>query len=173
MKRVRCPRCDHYITFNETLYKQGQSLVFECDSCAKQFSIKIGTGKLQSTQKDANKSKEVNDNGFGSIMVLENSFGFKQTWALQEGDNVIGRYNKGDNITIPIETSDHSMDRRHCVITVIKEHDNSLRWLLKDFPSQTGTFLHNSLLGVRERAIIEDGAIITLGATTLIFHAPS
>lgn len=30
MKRVRCPKCDHYITFDRTQYEDGQSLVFEC-----------------------------------------------------------------------------------------------------------------------------------------------
>ena len=40
MKRVRCPKCDHYNTFDETLYKEGQSLVFECENCRKQFRIR-------------------------------------------------------------------------------------------------------------------------------------
>jgi hypothetical protein len=30
----------------------------------------------------------------------------------------------------------------------------------------------NRILGNRERLLIEDGAIITLGATTLILHTP-
>ena len=33
MKRVRCPKCDHYIIFDETKYEEGQSLVFVCDEC--------------------------------------------------------------------------------------------------------------------------------------------
>ena len=31
MKRVLCPKCDNYITFDETKYTEGQSLVFVCD----------------------------------------------------------------------------------------------------------------------------------------------
>lgn len=27
MKRVRCPKCDNYIQFDETKYEEGQSLV--------------------------------------------------------------------------------------------------------------------------------------------------
>ena len=37
MKRVLCPKCDNYITFDETKYTEGQSLVFVCDHCKKQF----------------------------------------------------------------------------------------------------------------------------------------
>lgn len=27
MKRVRCPKCDEFITFDETKYQEGQALV--------------------------------------------------------------------------------------------------------------------------------------------------
>ncbi len=172
MKRVRCPKCDHYNTFDETLYKEGQALVFECENCRKQFKIRIGTSKLSATRKDADNRKEVNDIGFGSITVVENVFGYRQSFALKEGDNIIGRYNPGDRITIPIDTNDRSMDRRHCVITVKKKPSGDISYTLRDFPSLTGTFLFNRILGDREKVIIEDGAIITLGATTIILETP-
>ena len=52
MKRVRCPKCDSYITFDETKYTSGQSLVFKCNECGKEFGIRIGVSKLRSTQKE-------------------------------------------------------------------------------------------------------------------------
>jgi len=168
MKRIRCPKCNHYNTFDETIYRNGQSLVFECGNCRRQFRVKIGTNALTSTRKDSALSKEVNDIGFGSIEVIENVFAYRQSYALREGDNVIGRYNPGDDITIPIDTTDRSMDRRHCVINVRKEPSGETRYTLRDFPSLTGTFLSNRILSDREQATIEDGAVITIGATTLI-----
>ena len=39
MKRVRCPKCDNYIQFDETKYQEGQSLVFVCDQCKKHNSL--------------------------------------------------------------------------------------------------------------------------------------
>ena len=48
MKRVRCPKCDHFIQFDETKYADGQSLVFVCDNCKKQFGIRIGVSKRSS-----------------------------------------------------------------------------------------------------------------------------
>jgi DNA polymerase-1 len=59
MKRVRCPKCDSYITFDETKYTSGQSLVFKCNECGKEFGIRIGVSKLRSTQKE--ESKELTD----------------------------------------------------------------------------------------------------------------
>ena len=52
MKRVRCPKCDNFITFDETKYEAGQSLVFVCPNCNKQFGIRMGVSKLRETRKE-------------------------------------------------------------------------------------------------------------------------
>jgi pSer/pThr/pTyr-binding forkhead associated (FHA) protein len=44
-------------------------------------------------------------------------------------------------------------------------------YTLRDNQSLTGTFLMNELLGDKDRVRIEEGAIITIGATTLILRA--
>jgi pSer/pThr/pTyr-binding forkhead associated (FHA) protein len=62
------------------------------------------------------------------------------------------------------------MDRRHCIINVKRGYAGDLTYTIRDNQSVTGTFVMNRILGNRERLLIEDGAIITLGATTLILH---
>jgi NAD-dependent SIR2 family protein deacetylase len=171
MKRVRCPKCDNYITFDETQYTDGQSLVFVCDQCKKQFSIRIGKSKLRATQRDEQVDEQAGKQDFGSIVVVENVFGYKQVHPLVEGDNLIGRRSKGTDVQIPIETSDPSMDRAHCVINVKRNKQGAIVYTLRDNQSLTGTFLMNELLGDKDRVRIEEGAIITLGATTLILRA--
>lgn len=128
MKRVRCPKCENFLTFDETKYTEGQSLVFICDHCKKQFSIRLGKSKVQAPRKEEKLDEKEFQNAFGSITVIENVFGFKQVLPLQEGDNVIGRRCIGTEINVPIETSDMSMDRRHCIINVKrnKQGGNSL-----------------------------------------------
>ena len=157
MKRIRCPKCENYLTFDETKYTEGQSLVFVCENCKKQFSIRLG----ETEYKEA----------FGNITVIENVFGFKQVLPLQEGDNKIGRRCVGTVINVPIETSDMSMDRNHCVINVKRNKQGKLVYTLRDAPSLTGTFLNNEILGDKDRVRIEDGAIVTIGATTFILRA--
>ena len=104
-------------------------------------------------------------------MVIANVFGFKQVIPLAEGDNVIGRRCVGTVINTPIETGDMSMDRRHCIINVKRNKAGKLVYTLRDAPSLTGTFLHNEVLGDKDRVRIEDGAIMTLGATSIILKA--
>ena len=115
--------------------------------------------------------EQANKEDFGSIVVVENVFGYKQVLPLMEGDNLIGRRSKGTEVDIPIETSDPSMDRRHCIINVKRNKQGEVIYTLRDNDSITGTFLMNEILGNKDRIRIEEGAIITLGATTLILRA--
>ena len=171
MKRILCPKCDNYITFDETNYSEGQSLVFVCEHCKKQFSIRIGKAKLKATRKEEVLDEQANSQDCGSVVVVENVFGYKQVLPLHEGDNVIGRRNKGTDVDVSIETADPSMDRRHCIINVKRNKQGALIYTLRDNQSVTGTFLMNEILGDKDRVRIEEGAIITLGATTLILRA--
>ena len=159
MSKIICPKCDHSIDFDASGYKEGQSLVFECEHCRKSFTIRIGEN-----------TEDLETEDFGHIVVIENTFCYKQVIPLHEGDNMFGRYNKGTVISNPIETSDPSMDRRHCIINVKRGYAGELIYTIRDNQSVTGTFVMNRILGNRERLLIEDGAIITLGATTLILH---
>lgn len=170
MKRVRCPKCDNYITFDETKYSDGQSLVFECDVCRKQFGIRIGTSKLKATQKEEVLDEGENSDAYGSIVVVENVFHFKQVLPLELGDNVIGRYVKGTAISTPIETVDPSVDTKHCIINVKRNKQGKLVYTLRDAPSNTGTFYMNDILTDYDRVILEEGSIVTIGATTLILR---
>lgn len=172
MKRVRCPKCDHFITFDETKYEKGQSLVFVCPECNKQFGIRIGKSALRNTRKEENQEAELGDARYGSIVVIENMFHFKQVIPLRMGDNAIGRYEKDTNVNTPIETRDPSMDKTHCVINVSRDKHNNLKFTLRDGPSNTGTFIDNEILGDRDRRIISDGTIFTIGATSIIFREP-
>ena len=171
MKRVRCPKCDQYITFDETQYTAGQSLVFKCPDCGKEFGIRIGVSKLRERQKDENPDEQANEEGCGSIVVIENVFHFKQVIPLRMGDNVIGRYQKGNPINTAFETVDPSVDLNHCTINVSRNKQGQLRYTLSDNNSNTGTFVDNVEVKGRERRNIEDGTLFTIGATSIILRA--
>ena len=170
MKRVRCPKCDHYITFDETQYQEGQRLIFQCPDCSKQFGIRIGVSKLSDRQKDENPDENANGKGFGSIIVIENVFHYKQVIPLQLGNNVIGRYQKGNPINTPIETVDPSVDLNHCTINAKHDKLGNICYTLSDNNSNTGTFVDNVEIKPNERRRIEDGTLFTIGATSIILR---
>lgn len=164
MKKVRCPKCNRYNIFDETQYSPGQRLVFVCSECGKQFAIRIPEPKKQEESHDEAEKKQ----RLGTIIVVENAFHFRQEIPLEMGDNVFGRYVHGTNINKPIETVDPSVDTRHCIIRVQQSKSGSLQYILRDAPSGTGTFYMNEILRDQDRIRLEDGAIVTIGATTLI-----
>ena len=175
MKRVRCPKCDHFIPFDETKYEAGQSLVFQCPECGKQFGIRMGVSKLRATQREENESNRAQFDSeptgqYGSIIVIENVFHYKQTIPLVMGDNTIGRYQKGNPINTPIETVDPSVDLNHCILNVSRDKQGQLKYTLRDGNSNTGTFVDNVEIPPRERRIIEDGTLFTIGATSIILR---
>ena len=182
MKRVRCPKCEQYITFDETKYTAGQSLVFKCPDCGKEFGIRIGVSKLLNRRKDEDPDErlrvgtqeaglQTNEKDCGSIVVIENVFHYKQVLPLRMGDNVIGRYQKGNPANCTFETVDPSVDLNHCTITVSRDKRGDLRYTLKDNNSNTGTFVDNVELNPKERRIISDGTLFTLGATSIILRS--
>lgn len=175
MKRVRCPKCDNYITFDETKYQSGQRLVFECPSCNKQFGIRIGVSKLRKTQKEENNTgiEEPDEAEYGYLHVIENVFHYQQNIPLHFGENLIGRYQKGNPVNCPIETVDPSVDLTHCAITVSKDKKGNVKYVLRDGPSYTGTFVDNDILADNERRVIENGTLFTLGATSIILRTQS
>ncbi len=171
MKRVRCPKCDHYIIFDETQYAEGQSLVFQCDACGKQFGIRIGTSKLKATQKEDRPDEQANEGGCGSLVIIENVFHYKQVIPLRMGDNVVGRYQKGNPVNCSFETVDPSVDLNHCTVNVSRNKRGELTYTLRDNNSNTGTFVDNVEISPRERRLITDGTLFTIGATSIILRA--
>ena len=181
MKKVRCPKCNTYTLFDETRYEPGQRLVFVCSECNKQFAIKIPAPSNPQTPSNsplkgekagelsANEALPQRGSGEGaSVIVVENAFHYRQEIPLDMGDNVFGRYVHGTNINKPIETVDPSVDTRHCIIRVQRGKDGQLQYILRDAPSGTGTFYMNEILRDQDRIRLQDGSVITIGATTLI-----
>lgn len=171
MKRIKCPKCGKPIIFDESKYEAGEIIALQCSACGKSFGIRYGnTPKNNTIQRDEQSTET--PNAFGWITVIENVFHYKQELPLQFGINKIGRYQKANPINIPLATDDPSVDLLHCTITVSRDKRGQLKYVLKDGPSNTGTFVDNEILGDNEQRVIEDGQLFTIGATSIILHTP-
>lgn len=174
MKKIRCPKCDEPILFDNSLYTPGRTLIFECRECRKQFKIRVGVKTTPVADTSSNNDFEDNEEEqtppVAYLVVIENAFHFRQEIPLYMGENRIGRYVKGSKANAPIKTVDPSVDNNHCIIDIKRSKMGELKYVLRDGPSGTGTFLMNELLGVKERVNINDGSIITIGATTMILR---
>lgn len=170
MKRIRCPKCDEPITFDDSLYTPGRVLVFECPDCRKQFKIRVAVKAPAEAASTPEEEEEEAREPLGYLVVIENAFHLKQHILLYEGENVVGRHVRGTKANAAFKTVDPSVDTTHCRITASKNRQGEVKFVLRDGPSGTGTFLMNEILGNRDRVIITDGDIVTIGATTLILR---
>lgn len=168
MKRIRCPECNEFITFDDKKYTLGQALAFNCPYCGHRFAVRIGAAKARKEAAEAAADEEAGPQPVGSIVVIENVFHYKHVIPLYMGDNVIGRYQKGVDVNCPIHTDDPSIDMTHCTINVSRDKRGGLKFVLRDGPSNTGTFVDNEILGDRERRTIGHGTLFTIGATSVI-----
>lgn len=167
MKRIRCPKCDEAILFDETQYEAGRILVFECPECHKQFKIRIPQPKAAApAQEEENEEQQP----LGTLVVLENAFHFKQEIPLYPGENIVGRLVKGSSNNAAIKTVDPSMDTTHCIVTAGRKKNGEPKFVLRDADSNTGTFYQNEILSAKDRVNLADGDIITIGATTMILR---
>ena len=158
MKKIRGPKCDEIVLFEESSIEYGHSLIFHCENCGKSFSVRF---------KSKEEKHEI-DYTYGHIVVVENVFCEKQIIPLKLGSNMFGRRSLGTEIDCPIQTGDMSMDRKHCIIHVELNKQGEIIHKVEDYDRLVGTFVMNEILQKKEKRIIEDGDIITLGATTLI-----
>lgn len=168
MKKIRCPKCDNFVSFEEKNIEAGSIIGLTCNDCGKKFKVRFRV-KPSTIAADAleKKNEEADADKYGTIVVIENVFCHRQEIPLQEGENVFGRRCPGTDINCPIQTSDMSMDRIHCTI-IVKEKNGRITHYVKDNDSLVGTFVSNDILAKKEARIIESGDIITLGATSMI-----
>jgi hypothetical protein len=169
MKRVRCPQCDNILTFDEKKHRPGKVLVFTCPKCGKRFGIRLKAQPAPApAPAEPEQAPETEPEDVGHLVVIENVFHYKQIIPLQMGENLIGRYSADSRVNCPIRTSDPSIDITHCAIIVSRDKNGQLKYVLRDGPSNTGTFVDNEILGDREKRVITDGTLFTIGATSII-----
>ena len=81
MKRIRCPKCDEPILFDDSLYTPGRTLVFECPTCRKQFKIRVGVKAVPTNEGEHDldcEEKEEDQMPIGHLVVVENAFHLRQ-----------------------------------------------------------------------------------------------
>ena len=170
MKRLKCPQCGNQIMFNPADFIAGQKVMFVCESCGRKFGIRFGLSKLKDNPTDAEEETRAGNAPYGKIVAIEGKFSFRQEIPLQLGDNVIGRKMRGNNINCPIDSGDLTMDLSHCAINVSKSKNGSLKYVLRDGPSNNGTFLAGERIDPKEQRNIESGALLNIGATTIMLE---
>lgn len=170
MKRIKCPQCGNYISFDPSQFAAGQRILFVCEDCGRKFGIRFGLSKLKDNPTDEEEETRAGNAPYGKIVAIENKYSFRQEIPLQLGDNVIGRKMRGNDINCSIDTGDLTMDLYHCVINASRGKNGELKYVLRDGPSNNGTFLNGERMDPQERRNVEPGAMLNIGATSVMLE---
>ncbi len=172
MKHLRCPQCQHIMSFDDTTCEPSKVLVLKCPLCGKKFGVRIKAKAdvpqdVQDNQETiVGEPKKSND--CGQIVVIENNYCYRQVFPLHMGDNLIGRQKENYVVDCPIESGDLNIDYRHCVISVSRKKNGKLQYVLRDKPSNKGTFVDGLRLDPKEKRVIEDGTVFSIGLTSVM-----
>lgn len=171
MKYIICPYCKRRITEEELrcYERSGGRVVMNCPNCKRRLAFRI----LEEEPEVCNSEPAQQGVGipaFAYLKVIENVFGYAQRFPLVEGLNRVGRYNdRFSELEVPIRTNDPSVDRNHCMINVQSTESGEVQVEIWDNDSMTGTFINTRELMPDEHHLLQEGEVITLGATSIIF----
>lgn len=91
------------------------------------------------------------------------------TYTLKEGRNIVGRKSTTSKGTIQIETADRYMSRQHCLVTVTKLSDESLKVVLSNYQNKNATLVDGQPIETGDEIRLTNGDTITMGKTTVTF----
>ena len=165
--KITCNNCFKSITLKpETVKKRaGQTVSYKCKNCNEMIrGIKFPA--LRSTR---NTTQIVEPDKGLKLQLKESEYHKAQILHLQAGMNYIGRIpqtESNEHTACPIKTKDPYMSRTHCCIEY-DEHSNS--YILSDAGSKNGTFLNGKKLLASQKLFLEQGSIVRIGFTEIIF----
>ena len=171
MKRITCPKCKNQLLFDEKKTTHAQNIIFKCPNCGKVFGIKLKPKQATKTSPTPSIEPQPEEQAPGYLSVIENVFHKGQLIPLHFGTNTIGKILKGASVDCPINTNDPSVDPLHCIMQVSADEHGDITYILRDGPSNTGTFVDNEILADNERRVMEPGALFTIGATSIILKS--
>ena len=89
---------------------------------------------------------------------------------LEIGRNTIGRKAKTSNADVQLDTSDLYMSRQHAIINVRRMPDGSIKSDIANDKNKNATLVNGIEIMPNDILVLQDGATIKMGHTTVTFH---
>lgn len=172
---ILCPYCKKridYVAMRSHIARDGH-IEMPCPGCKRTLGFRLRPKEEKNPVNGNTSEVQPKRETIARLYVVENVFAYAADFPLYEGLNRVGRYNdKHSALEVPIRTNDPSMDRTHCLIEVSHTAEG-LEVVVMDNDSMTGTFVSARELAPGERYVLQDGDVLTLGATSLIYSCIS
>ena len=165
---ILCPHCTTKIS-EETILANADcrgKVAMLCPACSESLRFRLRGATLEHLNARYADLSPEGEPVRAYLQLIANDFAYAALLPLYEGCNTIGSYNgRGTSVTTPIHSSDPSLGRNHCQITI--EPDGQA--IIQDLDSMTGTFVAGVEYLPDTFCELHSGDVITLGATSLIY----
>ena len=165
---ILCPHCTTKIS-EETILANADcrgKVAMLCPTCSESLRFRLRGATLEHLKARYAELAPEGEPVRAYLQLIANDFAYAALLPLYEGCNTIGSYNgRGTSVTTPIHSSDPSLGRNHCQITI--ESDGQA--IIQDLDSMTGTFVAGVEYLPDTFRELQSGDVITLGATSLIY----
>lgn len=165
--KVKCPHCGSVLVIDDNPDKAGKSLACPiCRTTRKREEYKPYVPKKVSDETEIVKAVK---NRVGRLFDLATG----KEYALKEGNNLVGRmtHSSPSPASIPIDTTDIGMSRRHMYLDVMKGRDGYFHTYISNAENKNATYVNSELLKDDDKIALKDGDIIRFANTKLRFAA--
>lgn len=166
-KKINCPYCEAEL---QVKIPDGEHDRIVCEVCKRPIMLYRTEAASLRHQDRSTRAVSLEGELFSEDQVylefVETHFAKPQNIQIPEGRSLLGRYNPRSTARLQVLTDDPSIDRQHAWISL-----NKKGWVeIEDNDSMTGTFVNGLELDPGERRRLDDGDVLTFGATTAIIH---
>lgn len=191
--QIKCGHCGKTMLIDKQILLpySGKSIQINClnPDCKQPQKLAVPEFKMSNptdnkTAIESNKTimetKAVNaDNGsvnkVATLNILKNAKTEAQTFQLDIGTYVVGRYVNKPGVFVPdiaIKTNDSFISKKHCQITVLSNRQGGKDYILRDAGSANGTFFNSTIkpLDANDEVYLNNADTIILGDTHIVFE---
>ena len=176
--RIKCPTCGAILTVADNPSNTGKSV--KCPVCEEKHLFSAFKLVLPRKEEDdkTNLGFTPDDETQLPQKTRITAYGYltsdspQRKYPLAEGVNLIGRktYKSESSATVPIETEDMGLSRKHLYIEVAKGSDGIIRHYAYNASNKNSTTINGVKLENGDKIILHDSDRIQSSKTTLVFH---
>lgn len=168
---IICPQC--LATLSVTNSKDEAIKCISCPNCGKQIGVRFRRPVQENGATELGGIPTGGKTQLGPVSVSRKKVYLELNgvrYNLEIGRNTIGRKAKTSSADVQLDTADLFMSRQHAIINVRRLPDGSIKSDIANDQNKNATLVNGIEIMPNDILVLQDGATITMGHTTVAFH---
>lgn len=168
---IICPQC--HVRLSVTNSKNEEVKRIKCPNCGKQIDIRFKRPVREDGATVLGGIPTGGETQLGPVSVSRKKAYLELNcvrYNLEIGRNTIGRKAKTSSADVQLDTTDLYMSRQHAIINVRRLPDGSIKSDIANDQNKNATLVNGIEIMPNDILVLQDGATIKMGHTTVTFH---